>query len=457
MDDRLRNVVLLFTSRALRSFVAGFVAIAFSLYLYDVLKMPIIQVGLVFSAGALATPLLSLLVGVAGDKYGRKIVLILDLLTLPIGLIILLVTRSFPLIVLASALGGFGVAGGLVGGGVGASVGPLVTALLAENSEGQQRTKLYSINMALATFSGAAGALMVSFIGYVQLFTIGALLALLSVLAVVPLHERFKAPSKSGEHNVKLTDRDKIVIKAFAITGILNGISQGFVTPFYPIIFEHVFHLTVAQLGYLMTVGGLLTGVADFFTTPLTNRLGFLKLIMGTRALSATMVLALPFAPNAVIASALYLLLTPFRAVSLPAQSALQMSLISPAARGTSGGINQAARLLASAAATYAGGALLAAFPLVAPFALASAFTYGNSFVYYYYFGGIPEAKIASDKNNTGGPLNRPTRKAKALARNLINRIRLISTARPMRYHWPRRWQQSSRQEKEVPPGRRGS
>jgi len=400
LNDRIRNIVFLLVSRALRSFVAGFVAIAFSLYLYDVLKMPILQVGLVFAAGALATPFISLLVGVAGDRYGRKLVLIIDLLTLPAGLIILLVSRAFPLILLASALGGFGVAGGLVGGGVGASVGPLVTALLAENTEGEGRTKVYSINSAISTFSGAAGAILVSFIGYVPLFTLGVLLSLASTAVIVPLREQQNLAKKPKQDRPTgtLSERDKTIIKAFAMTGILNGISQGLVTPFYPIIFEHVFGLTVSQLGYLMTGGGLLTGFANFLTTPLSKKLGFLKLIIATRAASATMVLALPLAPNALLASVLYLLFTPFRAISLPAQSSLQMTLISPAARGTSGGINQAARLLASAAATYAGGALLAAFPLFAPFALASAFTYGNSFVYYYYFDGIPEANTANDK-----------------------------------------------------------
>jgi len=400
LNDKIHNIVFLLVSRALRSFVAGFVAIAFSLYLYDVLKMPIVQVGLVFAAGALATPLISLLVGIAGDIYGRKLVLIIDLLTLPAGLSILLVSRAFPLLLLASALGGFGVAGGLVGGGVGASVGPLVTALLAENTEGEERTKVFSMNSAISTFSGAAGAILISFIGYAPLFALGVILSLASTLVIVPLREQqnLAEEQRPDQPAGVLSQRDKTIIKAFAVTGIINGISQGLVTPFYPIIFEHAFGLTVSQLGYLMTGGGLLTGFANFFTTPLSKRLGFLKLIIVTRAASATMVLALPFAPNRLVASALYLMLTPLRAVSLPAQSSLQMALISPSARGTSGGINQAARLLASAAATYTGGALLAAFPLFAPFVLASAFTYANSLLYHYFFGGIPEANAPPAK-----------------------------------------------------------
>jgi len=386
-----RNIYLLFSSRSVRSFTAGFLSIAFSLYLYDQLKMPIYDVGLVFAAGALATPIMSLLVGALGDRYGRKIVLFVDLLTLPLALVVLMASSSLPAILLASALGGFGVAGGLIGGGVGASVGPVVTALLAENAEGEERTKLYALNSALSTFSGAAGAAFVSSTSYMNLFKVGAILSLASALIVLPVNERFQ-PSR-GMKRPSLTEADTKVLRAFAVTGVVNGASQGLLTPFYPIIFEHVFGLTVAQVGILMMGGGILTGVSDFFTVHLARNMGFLNLIMTTRAASATAVLLLPFAPNAASASALYLIMTPLRAVSLPAQTSLQMALVSEGARGRVGGLNQAARLLAAAAATYSGGIIMTFMPFFAPFLMASGLTYANSALYYTFFGKFPQAR----------------------------------------------------------------
>ncbi|MGC8671176.1 MAG: MFS transporter, partial [Thermoprotei archaeon] len=178
----------------MRSFAAGFLAIDFSLYLYNVLKMSVFHVGVILAIGAFATPVISLLVGFLGDKYGRKPVLIFDLLTLPIGLAIIVVNHSLTAIAIASALGGFGVAGGLVGGGVGASVGPVVTTLLAENTNERNRTFIFSINTALSTFTGAAGALMVSFFSYEPLFLLGIAITLISVLLIIPLEEIYSRP-----------------------------------------------------------------------------------------------------------------------------------------------------------------------------------------------------------------------------------------------------------------------
>ena len=45
--------------------------------------------------------------------------------------------------------------------------------------------------------------------------------------------------------------------------GALNGASQGLITPFYPLTFEVYFRFFVAQVGYLMMLGGLATGLID--------------------------------------------------------------------------------------------------------------------------------------------------------------------------------------------------
>ncbi len=93
--------------------------IDFSLYLYNALKMSVFSAGVILAIGALTTPLISLFIGFIGDKHGRKPVLMADLLSLPIGISIVILNHSFAALAIASALGGFSVAGGLVGEGVG--------------------------------------------------------------------------------------------------------------------------------------------------------------------------------------------------------------------------------------------------------------------------------------------------------------------------------------------------
>ncbi|MGC9085373.1 MAG: MFS transporter [Thermoproteota archaeon] len=395
-SNTTKNLVLIYTSRALRSFSAGFLAIAVSLYFFNVLHLSILLIGGAFTSGALATPILSLLLGRLGDIYGRKRVLLLDLMTLPISLVIILLTNNYVLLILASALGGFGIAGGLVGGGVGASAAPLITPLIAENTNEKNRTFAYSLNSLISTFSGAAGALMVSFFGYRELFLIGIIITLVSVLAIVPVTESYVPRrlknNESKTIRLSINQKDLKYIEVFAVTGILNGFGQGIVTPYYPIIFSTFFGMSKSQIGYLVSLGGILSGVAFIFTQYFTSKLGFLKFINITRSISATLVLLLPFSPNYFLASFLYLLLTPLRAVSLPAQTSLMMTLVNEEDRSTASGINQAARLIASAIGTMITGGLLDSFPLFVPFLIAAMSTYGNVFMYIKFFGKIPEA-----------------------------------------------------------------
>ncbi|MDG7040023.1 MAG: MFS transporter [Nitrososphaerota archaeon] len=399
MSSVSRNLLFLFISRGTRSFAAGFLAVIIGLYFLYSLHISTLLIGVLFAAGALATPVISLIVGRYGDIYGRKKVLMIDMLTMPAAIIIILLTKNYLLLMVATSLGGFGIAGGLVGGGVGASVGPVVSAMLAENTTMKNRTFLFSVNNQISTFAGAAGALIVAFLSYRQLFLLGLVFSFIAFISILPIKESYKPePQKSGSSS-NLSESDRKIIKIFAYTGIFNGLGQGFITPFLPIIFSEFFHLTNAKIGILVTVGGLISGLAFMFTPYFTNRVGFLKFITITRIISATLVIALPFSFSAIMAELLYILFTPLRAISLPAQSSLQMTLLSVKSRSTGSGINQAARLFPSALATIIGGAMLVGLPLATPFVIASGFTYANVYLYLRFFRGVklankPEREI---------------------------------------------------------------
>jgi len=140
-----RDVLLLLVSRISRSAAAGVLAVVVGLYYLNDLHLSLLAIGILFGTGAFVTPVLSLVLGVFSDRIGRKKVLLLTLFFLPAAILILLLTTSFPLLLLSSALGGFGIAGGLIGGGVGATAAPMQTALLSEKVKPEERTKVFSI------------------------------------------------------------------------------------------------------------------------------------------------------------------------------------------------------------------------------------------------------------------------------------------------------------------------
>jgi hypothetical protein len=88
---------------------------------------------------------MSIYFGRLGDYYGRKKVLMIILLFLPLSILILLSTSSYLFLLLSAALGGFGTVGALASGSVGAVSVPIMNALLADKTNEENRTKIYSL------------------------------------------------------------------------------------------------------------------------------------------------------------------------------------------------------------------------------------------------------------------------------------------------------------------------
>ncbi|MCY0862726.1 MAG: MFS transporter [Metallosphaera prunae] len=384
-----RDVFLLMISRVARSFAAGLLAVIVGLYYVHGLHLSLIQVGILFGVGAFVTPLLTLVLGFYSDRYGRKKILLATLSFLPLSVLILLLTSNFFLLMLSSALGGFGIAGGLVGGGVGASVAPMQTALLTEKVKPEERTKIFSWFTIISSYAGSAGALLANGTSYEELFIISLLVSGLSALAVIPVKESFR-PRRREEP--KVTSRDNDVIKKFTLTGILNGVSQGLIVPFIPIIFSEVYGLSQGFIGDLVSLGGVISASVMLATPALTERLGFVRLIIITRTISAVMVLLFPFLGVWYLASIDYVLFTPLRVIALPAQQALMMNLIGEGRRATATGANQAGRLIPAAASTSLSGYIMHALSFAIPFEAAFVATVLNSFLYFKFFRGVDKA-----------------------------------------------------------------
>ncbi len=391
------DVYLLMASRILRSLVAGFLAVVIGLYFLKI-GLADFQIGILFGIGAFATPLLSFIFSIYADKYSKKMFLLITLAFLPISIIILLTTRNFALLALSSALGGFGIAGGLVGGGVGAIVAPIQTAILAEKSKKEELTKIYSIFTTLSTYSGAFGALFANIGDYTELFMIGLILSLASFLVVIPIREEkskkedMKVDDKTKDDLATIRKKDLDVIKKFTYTGMFNGISQGLIIPFIPIIFEQFYKLTQAQIGDIVFIGGIASASIIWLTPVMNEKLGFVRFIIYTRLVSTILTLAFPFLRLPILASIDYIIFTSFRVFALPAQQALMMTLISGRRRATASGTNQTARLLPSALSTFLSGFLLS-ISVVFPFALAFVTNMTNLYLYYKFFWNVPEAR----------------------------------------------------------------
>jgi len=159
MERDQLDIILLLISRVTRSIAAGFIAVIIGPYFLHI-GLSLVQIGILFGIGAFVSPLITFVFSIYADMRGRKLALLIALGFLPLSILIVLLTKNFYLLILASALGGFGIAGGLIGGGVGAVVAPIQTAILAEKTSPENRTRIYSLFTSLSTYAGALGALL---------------------------------------------------------------------------------------------------------------------------------------------------------------------------------------------------------------------------------------------------------------------------------------------------------
>jgi len=239
--DNKSDIILIMLSGIFRSIATGALGIITGLYLYNVLHLSFTLIGGFFGIGAFSVPLMSIYFGRLGDYYGRKKVLMIILLFLPLSILILLSTSSYPFLLLSAALGGFGTVGALASGSAGAVAVPIMNALLADKTNEENRTKIYSLFFLSLSLAGAVGASL-SHLNYRDGFIIALILSLASLIIILPVNDKYgenirEAKNSSTSNSINMHESDKRVIKRFIATGALNGLGQGLVTPFLPLIF----------------------------------------------------------------------------------------------------------------------------------------------------------------------------------------------------------------------------
>ncbi len=409
MDRDRLDLLFLVGSRGTRSFAGGILSVIISLYYNSIFKS-IALIGFLFAAGAIGVPLLSFATGRIADRYGRKRLLLLTLVLLPAAISMLLLTDNYYVLLLSAALGGFGIAGGLVGGGVGASVVPMQSALLAEKTNVNNRTLVFSLFTVMSSITGSAGAVASNLGNFHTLFYVALVFSAISFVVALPIKENFKPKTgrkkTQGEDNGLPADEERSrnqknayrekentsIIHKFIITGAVNGAAQGLIIQFLPLILHNQIHMSKGIIGDLFAVGGLASAAFMIAAPYLTEKLGFVRFIVYSRFISAVFMIYFPFAASAALASVAYVVFTIFRAIALPTQSSLMMNLVDEETRANASGSNQAARLIPSAGASSASGALQDVMGYLVPFEIAFVMNMVNIMLYLKFFGKMPQA-----------------------------------------------------------------
>lgn len=380
-QHRLR-LILLVLFRTSRSMAGGMIMVALPYLVLNTLHQGALMLASVYVVGVMATAALSIGVGQLADRWDYRGALLITGLMVPLSAAMVFGFPSLAVIMVASVIGGFSANGSLIGGGVGGAAQSVSSAAVARITTPENRTTYYSVLAFLSGIAGAAGALLVHYFSVREAFLVAAIISLLGCLALLFLHLPQDEPVK------KVTRENSTrAIRHFGITGTLNGLSQGLITPFLIPFFVLVYHLSRSHMAIFAALASLLASIALLAAPALERRFGFVRAITFTRALGVVLLIVMALWHNLAVAMIIYFIYPALRIAALPAQQSALTQRVEHGSMGRALAVNQVARLSASSAASICTGYLFDISAIEVPFFLYAGIMAANIFLYYRFFG----------------------------------------------------------------------
>lgn len=332
----LTNIGWLYAVRALRSFSTAFLTVAFPLYL-AINGYSAERIGLVLTLSGGMTAILVAGAGLAGDRWGRRTVILLLSILAVLGGTAMAIGTGFWLIVFASGVGGVGRGGGAGSGGVWGPMLPVELPLLAALAGPRERTHAFGMLAFVGVIAGAAGSLVAAVPDYLHqtgwswdasyrvLFWMAATIAIAMVASTIaiaePAHEsRARRPSGSTISFSQLLGR-------LGLTNALNGLGFGFLGPLLTYWFYRRYGAGPAELGLLYAIINLATAFPYLWSSRLVARWGSVRTVTITRGIALALLALMGVMPNFLLASAVYTLRMMFNSLGIPARQSYVMGV----------------------------------------------------------------------------------------------------------------------------------
>lgn len=260
-----------------------------------VFNIPVALTGWAISSYALARVTADLPAGMFSDKYGRKKAMILGLTTITLSSLIAALAPNYPVFILARALGGLGSSLYITG----------AISCLAEMSQGGERGKIMSMYSSMVFVGMATGPVITGFIaanyGIQAPFYVYTLLTGVGILVTIPLNETSqKDVQKStlpwSDLKEVFSNRSFVLVN-FSVLALffLRSSVRSTLLPLYASI---NLGLGEEQIGFLITISMITTGVLTFPAGWLSDRLGRRIPIMASTFSCALLSLLIPLQAN---------------------------------------------------------------------------------------------------------------------------------------------------------------
>ncbi len=377
------SLLLLIIFRVCRSIAGGMMIVALPYLVLNALHESSLALGAIYVVGVMSTAVLAVGAGHLSDRWDYKGALLVTGVMVPMSAWMVYVNQSFPMLLAASIIGGFAATGSLIGGGVGGAAQPVQSSVIARLSTPDNRTRYYSVLAFLSGIAGAGGALLVHYFSIRNTFLVAGIISAVGTGLLLFI----TIPEKASSVATVTRRQSSQAIRHFSITGALNGLSQGLITPFLIPFFVLVYHLSKSRMAVYTAIGSVLASIALLTAPALERRLGFVRSITFTRAFGTVLLVVMAVWHNLWLGLAIYLISPALRIAALPAQQSAIISRVEGTSMGRALALNQVTRLSASSAAMICTGFLFDISEIEMPFFLFAGVMAVNIYLYYRFFG----------------------------------------------------------------------
>jgi DHA1 family multidrug resistance protein-like MFS transporter len=404
----VRDILLLLAAMGLNSLPLGYKLVVLPIYLKQIGFSGEV-IGAIVAVSSIANTIALIPFAIAADRYGRRHFAVWGFLSATLAYLLFAFTRDLPSLLLASAIGGVGLAGGFSS----AVWTPAWTALLAEKTSHEKRTTAFAWAQGIWTVALTAGSAMSvlpdQFRVRLQLsylpsneyaFLILATFAVMSSLVVLPVPEKKRKPPQLKETTSQSIFRLKSLpqISKFSLTLGLVGFASGISVQLLALWFNKMYGVNETDLGPWFAAAEITSLVVVPVIPKLTRNLGTSLSVLLTQGLSAALLGSMILAPTYQLAGFVFIVRNFFMNISWPIQQSYLMGTVTPEERASASAITSTIWGIGSSIGPLMAGYLLSGATFVsisAPLLIGAGIYLTSAFAFYLLFRRIPPPEEA--------------------------------------------------------------
>jgi MFS family permease len=354
--------------------------------------------GTVYAVMGIATVGFSIPLGIAADRYGRRKVLIIGNVVASAMIAIFALTTNPAILLLGAVLEGISEA----------AYSSSSSAIMAEKAGDEKRTAVFSLSGFAGGIAFGLGSFAIPLIvvfetfgfsnkeSHVMLYLIFAALSLASTLLMLKVSESKILRKERGIKNLLPRKSMNFLIK-YVIAGAIVAFGAGMFVPLMARWLYLRYSVSDAISGPILGISNVLIGVATLAAPPIARRLGIVKSIVTTQAVSTVFMFTTPLSPEYLSASTVYTIRSFLMNMAGPIQSSMLMGSVAEDERGAAAGISSALWRLPNSLSSVIGAWLMGIGLLATPFFLATLLYIISITLFWLFF---RKVRMPEEKNN---------------------------------------------------------